>query len=329
MMDDWETFADDIFRIQRKSILPLSVRILVVMLSTLISPAFFLLKKFNSEATGLEKNKFRIGGKWEDVMMTVPGADFLATWLSNYYLDRIGRNIKQNGDIPKHIGIIMDGNRRFAEDLEARRETGHALGAEKLWSVLDWAKEFGIKYGTVYAFSNQNMERSEKEVNELMDLLERKFREIADDPETHEDEIRVRIIGDKSGLPARVREAMEEAEDKTEGYDGFVFNVAVNYGGREEIVNATRQISEKVSSGEIDLEKIDEELVDEHLYMSDIPDPDLIIRTSGEERLSGFLLWRSAYSELHFCDSNWPAMTKLDFLQALYDYQSRDRRFGR
>ncbi len=328
-MDDWEEFADDIFRIQRESILPLSVRLLIVALSTLISPAFYLLQRVDSESLDFEKNSFRVGGKLEDVMMTLPGADYLATLLSNYYLTKISRDIKQNGDLPDHIGIIMDGNRRFAQGLRARKGTGHALGAEKLRSVLDWAKEFGIKYGTVYAFSKQNMRRSEDEVEELMDLMERKFRELANDPDIHSDKVRIRIIGDKSDLPLRVRKAMEEVETKTEGYDGFVFNVAVNYGGREEIVDAVRRISGKVKEGKIDSEDIDEELVDEHLYMSDIPDPDLIIRTSGEERLSGFLLWRSAYSELHFCDSNWPAMTKLDFLRALYDYQGRERRFGK
>ncbi len=328
-MTDWRSIADEIFKIQERSVLPEPVRILIITSSILLFPVFAVLEQVNTDSDSVKRTKWNGAEKIEDMITSLPGANYLESWLSDYYINKISRKVKNDGGTPNHIGIIMDGNRRYAKNLNAAREAGHAIGAEKLETVLDWAKEIGIRYGTVYAFSKENMNRSEEEVEELMDLFEQKFRQIAKDPRIHENEIRVRAIGNKEKLPNHVKEAIEKAENATKNYDKFVLNIGVNYGGRKELVEATRKLCEKVNQGKLEPKDIDEEMLDKHLYMSDLPDPDLIIRTSGEERLSGFLLWRSAYSELYFCETNWPAFTKLDFLQAISEYQNRKRRFGR
>lgn len=328
-MTDWRSIADEIFKIQERSVLPEPVRILIITSSILLFPVFAVLEQVNSDSESVKRTKWNGAEKIEEMITSLPGANYLESWLSDYYINKISRKVKSDGETPNHIGIIMDGNRRFAKNLDAAREAGHAIGAEKLEKVLDWAKEIGIRYGTVYAFSKENMNRSEEEVEELMDLFEQKFRQIAKDPRIHENEIRVRAIGNKDELPNRVKDAIEKAENATKNYDKFVLNIGVNYGGRKELVEATRKLCEKVDKGKLEPNDIDEEMLDKNLYMSDLPDPDLIIRTSGEERLSGFLLWRSAYSELYFCETNWPAFTKLDLLQAVSEYQNRERRFGR
>lgn len=328
-MTDWRSIADEIFKIQERSVLPEPVRILIITSSILLFPVFAVLEQVNSDSESVKRTKWNGAEKIEEMITSLPGANYLESWLSDYYINKISRKVKSDGETPNHIGIIMDGNRRFAKNLDAAREAGHAIGAEKLEKVLDWAKEIGIRYGTVYAFSKENMNRSEEEVEELMDLFEQKFRQIAKDPRIHENEIRVRAIGNKDELPNRVEDAIEKAENATKNYDKFVLNIGVNYGGRKELVEATRKLCEKVDKGKLEPNDIDEEMLDKNLYMSDLPDPDLIIRTSGEERLSGFLLWRSAYSELYFCETNWPAFTKLDLLQAVSEYQNRERRFGR
>lgn len=328
-MTDWRSIADEIFKIQERSVLPEPVRILIITSSILLFPVFAVLEQVNSDSESVKRTKWNGAEKIEEMITSLPGANYLESWLSDYYINKISRKVKSDGETPNHIGIIMDGNRRFAKNLDAAREAGHAIGAEKLEKVLDWAKEIGIRYGTVYAFSKENMNRSEEEVEELMDLFEQKFRQIAKDPRIHENEIRVRAIGNKDELPNRVKDAIEKAENATKNYDKFVLSIGVNYGGRKELVEATRKLCEKVDKGKLEPNDIDEEMLDKNLYMSDLPDPDLIIRTSGEERLSGFLLWRSAYSELYFCETNWPAFTKLDLLQAVSEYQNRERRFGR
>ncbi len=328
-MTDWNSLAEEVFKVQERSVLPAPVRILVIMTSILLFPVFAVLEEVNLDDEFVETTKWNGAERIEEMMTNLPGANYLESWLSDYYINKISRKVKRGGNTPNHIGIIMDGNRRFAQNLNTSREAGHAIGAQKLEKVLDWAKEIGVRYGTVYAFSKENTNRSEEEVSELMDLFEEKFKEIAKDPKIHENEIRVKAIGNKDKLPGHVREAIKKAEKATEDYDQFVLNIAVNYGGRKELVEATRKLCEKVEQGQLEPDEIDEETLDKQLYMSELPDPDLIIRTSGEERLSGFLLWKSAYSELYFCETNWPAFTKLDFLQAISDYQSRERRFGR
>ncbi|MDI6819500.1 MAG: polyprenyl diphosphate synthase [Candidatus Hodarchaeaceae archaeon] len=251
--------------------------------------------------------------------------DRLYRLAARYYERRLLDEVRKN-KMPKHVAIILDGNRRFAREAGLEEWRGHVLGAEKLEEVLGWCQELGIKYGTVYAFSTENFNRPSKEVEALMDLFAERFEKIATD--VHKNKVRIRVIGDLSRLPERVVAAIKKAEEATRDHDAYFLNVAIGYGGRAEIVSAVRRICERVKGGELKPEDIDEPLIGSHLYTAGEPDPDLIIRTSGEERLSGFLLWQSAYSELYFCEANWPEFTRIDFLRAIRTYQGRERRFG-
>ncbi len=237
--------------------------------------------------------------------------------------------IVKGGKIPQHVGIIMDGNRRFARELGMRPADGHMKGRDKLEEVIDWCREVGIKILTVYAFSTENFSRGRDEVLTLMRLFVDNLKKAADDERVHKNGIKIRVIGQRELLPKDVREAIKYAEEKTKDYDGFYFNIAIAYGGREEIINAIKEIATEVKEGKLKVEDIDEEVVRKHLYTADLPDPDLILRTSGEERISNFLLWQSAYSEFYFADIYWPTFRKIDFLRAIRDYQLRQRRFGR
>jgi tritrans,polycis-undecaprenyl-diphosphate synthase [geranylgeranyl-diphosphate specific] len=259
----------------------------------------------------------------------LPGISEIKKIAAKYYEKQLLADVIQAGDIPQHVAIILDGNRRFAESRGLDRLEGHIFGAKKLEEVLGWCQELGIKHVTVYAFSTENFNRSKEEVEALMDLFAKKFKEVASDERVHKYKIRVRAIGNFESLPEKVKLAIEEAQTATRGYDGYTLNLAVGYGGRAELAEAVRRICERIEHGELKPNEVDEKLISRHLYTADLPDPDLIIRTSGEERLSGFLLWQSAYSELYFCEANWPAFNKIDFLRAIRTYQGRDRRFGR
>ena len=259
----------------------------------------------------------------------IPGFNELARLAAKFYERRLLNDVKSDGGAPRHVGIILDGNRRFAQGEGMPTWAGHALGAEKLEEVLEWCRELGIKHVTVYAFSTENFNRPPEEVETLMDLFAEKFRKMANDKRVHRNKIRVRAIGDRSNLPKRVIEAINEAEEATKNYDRFFLNIAVGYGGRAELVNAVQRVCERIERGEMKPNEVDERVIASHLYTADTPDPDLIIRTSGEERLSDFLLWQSAYSELYFCEAYWPAFSKIDFLRAMRTYQSRERRFGK
>lgn len=238
------------------------------------------------------------------------------------------RDVKK-GKMPRHIAIIMDGNRRLAKSLGLMSWQGHRLGAEKIDEVLEWCLDLGIKTTTAYAFSTENFNRPKAEIEELFNLFEEYFNKIATDERVHKNKMRVKAIGRIERFPERVRRAIKNAEDATKDYDNFILNIAVAYGGRQEVVDAFKKIAESVKKGEIGAENIDEETVSQNLYTNGLPDPDLVIRTSGEERISGFLLWQSAYSELYFCESYWPRFRKIDFLRAIRTYQQRERRFGR
>lgn len=255
--------------------------------------------------------------------------------LTHYVYDRMQRararqllEELRKGPVPSHVGIIMDGNRRFAQRLGLDPAAGHVLGRRTLEEVLNWCTELGIKHLTVYAFSTENFKRDDEEVELLMDLFEANFRKMAEDPRVHRDHIRVRVLGRVDLLPERVQAAARYAEEKTKGYDRYFFQVAVAYGGREELLSAFRTIAAKIKSNGMKPEDITEETISGHLYTQGLPDPDLILRTSGEERISNFLLWQAAYSELYFADVYWPGLTKKEFLKALRSYQLRKRRFG-
>ncbi len=230
---------------------------------------------------------------------------------------------------PRHVAIIMDGNRRFARDIGLTEGTGHEMGRNKLEEVLEWCLDLDIKILTVYAFSTDNLNRQSMEIAELMDLFARNFRALGDDERVHRNKLRVRILGQVEILPREVQEAIRYAEERTADYDSYFFNVAVAYGGREEIVQAVKSIASDVKRGILNVDDIDQETVSGHLFTSEIPDPDLILRTSGEERISNFLLWQLAYAELYFADVYWPGFRKTDFLRALRSYQLRKRRWGK
>lgn len=230
--------------------------------------------------------------------------------------------------IPTHIAVIMDGNRRFAKQLGLEKKDGHMMGKEKLEDMLNWCTEIGIKILTVYAFSTENINRDSEEVEHLMNLFKENFKRAANDDRVHKNRIKIQAIGAVDKLPNDVKESIRYAEEKTEDYDSYYFNIAVAYGGREEIIQAIQKIAKDVQNGKLEVDDIDEKIFSQKLYTSDFPDPDLILRTSGEERISNFLIWQLAYSELYFTDVYWPGFRKIDFLRAIRSYQNRHRRHG-
>jgi tritrans,polycis-undecaprenyl-diphosphate synthase [geranylgeranyl-diphosphate specific] len=240
----------------------------------------------------------------------------------------ISRNLHSE-NMPKHVAIIMDGNRRYSRiqgNLDAIE--GHKRGISTLERVLDWCVDLGIEIVTVYAFSTENFNRPENEVKGLMNLFKENFEGIARNKKIHKNQVKIKAVGQLELLPENVRNAINIAEESTASYNKRLVNIAIGYDGRLEIIDAIKKISKDVKEGRLNPEDIDEEIVNGNLYTAGLEDPNLIIRTSGEERLSGFLLWQSSYSELYFCDSLWPDLRKVDFLRALRSYQQRDRRFG-
>lgn len=222
----------------------------------------------------------------------------------------------------------MDGNRRFARELGIEPTEGHLKGKDKLEEVTDWCLEVGVKILTVFAFSTENLRRKTQEIDRLMQLFADNFRRAGDDERAHKHGIRVKAIGQRNLLPKDVQEAIAYAEEKTKNYDNYLFNIAVAYGSREEILRAIKNIADDVKNGKLDSKRINEKVFSSYLYTAELPDPDLVLRTSGEERVSNFLLWQLAYSELYFADIYWPGFRKVDFLRAIRSYQKRQRRFG-
>ncbi len=236
--------------------------------------------------------------------------------------------------LPKHIGLILDGNRRFAKALGLDGQAGHEFGVDKAHEVLGWCLELGIGAATIWVLSTDNFtKRSSEELANLMRIFEREARNLATDPRIHDNRVRVRTIGRREYFPEDVLASLEELERATAHYDGMLLNIAVGYGGREEIVDAVRGILKSAATNGASLESLAQEFdaqhIDQHLYTAGIPDPDFVIRTSGEVRLGGFLLWQSAYSEYYFCDAYWPDFRRIDFLRALRVYQGRERRLGK
>ncbi|MEH2203364.1 MAG: isoprenyl transferase [Nostoc sp.] len=228
--------------------------------------------------------------------------------------------------IPQHIAVIMDGNGRWATSRGLPRIAGHRQGAKTLKELLRCCKDWGIKALTAYAFSTENWQRPIEEVNFLMHLFERLLRrELA---QMHQEGVRISFIGDLSALPKSLQMEMERSMTETLNNQAIHFTVAVNYGSRNEITRVCRQVAQLVEQGELSAQEVNESLVEQHLYTANTPEPDLLIRTSGEMRLSNFLLWQMAYTEMYFTDILWPDFNRQAFHQALLSYQSRDRRFG-
>ncbi len=229
-------------------------------------------------------------------------------------------------NIPKHIAIIMDGNGRWAKQRKLPRTMGHKAGVETIRRVIKESHILGIKYLTLYAFSTENWKRPDDEVSALMKLLVEYLRsELA---ELNKNGVVIRVLGDIKRLPRDAQKEILEAIEVTKNNTGIVLNIAFNYGGRDEIIRATKLVAQEVAKGNLDIKDINEEIFEKYLYTSDIPDPDLIIRPSGEQRISNFLLWQCAYSEFWYSNVCWPDFNEEHLHKAIYDYQNRDRRYG-
>lgn len=229
--------------------------------------------------------------------------------------------------IPQHVAIILDGNGRWAKARMMPRTFGHKQGAKNVDIICRAAQKMGIKYVTVYAFSTENWKRSESEVNTLMDLLRSYMKTCLKDAEKNQ--MRVRVLGDKSGFAPDIQKTIAEMEEATKGYTEFNFQLAINYGSRDEITRSVRRMMQDCKDGKLDPSDVTEETISSYLDTADIPDPDLMIRTSGEQRLSNYLLWQLAYAEFYFTDVAWPDFTPEELEKAIDAYNQRDRRFGK
>ena len=229
-------------------------------------------------------------------------------------------------NLPKHIAIIMDGNRRWGKKRGLDAKTGHKQGADTLENIVKFANKLGISYLTVYAFSTENWKRTEEEVGALMLLLQNYLEDFLQRVDT--ENVKIRVLGDITKLPKGLQKSIQKCVAKTKENTGLVLNIAFNYGGRDEIVKAVQQIAKKVQEGKLKPEEIQENTVEKELYTAGQPDPDLLIRTSGEMRTSNFLPWQLVYSEFLFMDKYWPDFTGEDLLEAIAIYQKRNRKFG-
>jgi undecaprenyl diphosphate synthase len=229
-------------------------------------------------------------------------------------------------NIPQHIAIILDGNGRWAKKKGMPRNFGHTQGSKNVERICEDAYKMGVKYLTVYAFSTENWKRPKEEVDALMNLLRNYMKTCLKTAEKNR--MRVRVLGDKTALDDDIRSRIAELEEATKNNDGLNFQIALNYGSRDEMVRAMKNMCMDVKEGKLEAEQIDEKLFESYLDTHDIPDPDLMIRTSGEQRLSNYLLWQLAYSEFYFTDVLWPDFTKEDLAEAIAYYNGRDRRFG-
>lgn len=229
-------------------------------------------------------------------------------------------------NIPNHIAIIMDGNRRWARERKIDYRLGHKEGAKTLEKIVRYSKKVGIKYITVYAFSTENWKRSEEEVGALMLLLKTYLDDYSKRADS--ENIKVKVLGDISALSEGLQKSIKKCEERTKDNDGILFCIGINYGGRDEIVHAVKNIAEDVKNNKLNVDDISEKLIDDYLYTAGIPDPDLVIRTSGELRTSNFLPWQIVYSEFLFLDKYWPDFSEEDIDLAIEEYQRRNRKFG-
>ncbi len=234
-------------------------------------------------------------------------------------------------EMPEHVGIILDGNRRWGFEKHGDKFNGHLYGAQTGENFLEWCLELGIKTVTLYVFSTENFLRPKDEVATILRIIENEARKLTTDRRIHENKVHVKAIGRLELLPESLRLVLAEVEKVTAAYDEHYLNIAVAYGGRAEIVDAAKRMIDEVQSGTLNADSVDEDVFTKYLYTSHLPNPypELIIRTSGEERLSGFLIWQAAYSEFVFLDVYWPEFRRIDLLRAVRTYQRRKRRFGR
>lgn len=236
------------------------------------------------------------------------------------YIDQIDKT-----RVPKHIAIIMDGNGRWAKARGEKRTMGHIAGVETVRRITKTAKNAGVKFLTLYTFSTENWNRPAEEIEALMGLLLKNL----EDEIFMKNDVSFQVIGDLKRLPEAIQKKIQEMIERTSKNSSMCLVLALSYSSKSEIQNAVRLIAEEVKEGKLDANDINEEVIGKHLYTSFMPDPELLIRTGGEIRLSNYLLWQAAYSELYFCDTYWPDFSEDDFFKAIYDYQNRERRFGK
>lgn len=250
--------------------------------------------------------------------------------LYNIYSRRLEHEIKQ-GNIPGHIAVILDGNRRWAKKQLVLEKAGHFRGADAVENLLDWCEELGIKIVTLYVLSAENLSREDEELSYLYQLIEARLWKLYNDPRIHRNQTRVCAIGKMELLPDSILDVLKKLDEATKSYSRRYLNIAMAYGGQDEVLDAIKKIVAKVCRGEIHVNDITTKEIESNLYTSHLPQssPDMILRTSGEKRLSGFLLWQGAYSELVFMDILWPEFRKIDLLRAIRTFQKRRRRMGK
>ena len=250
--------------------------------------------------------------------------------LYSIYSKKLEKEIR-DGDIPNHVAIILDGNRRWAEKNLMVSKNGHWQGADAVENLLDWCEEFDIKIITLYVLSVENLDRGDQELEFLYGLIKNRLEKLYNDPRIHRNKMRVKAIGKIEILPEPIKDVLRRLDDATKNYKNHFLNIAIAYGGQNELVDAVKKIGEKIKDGSLNVDEIDKKEIESNLYTSHLPQssPDMILRTSGEKRLSGFLMWQSAYSELVFMDIYWPEFRKIDLMRAIRTFQKRKRRMGK
>ncbi len=294
------------------------------------SPPVLLKQQVSSDPAGMAPAVYRLRRRLTRPLEPLRG--LLRSLVYRLYERRLARLVAA-GNMPHHVGIILDGNRRHgrANGL-SDPETIYRLGAAKLDDILAWSAELRVRMLTLWVFSTDNMGRGQAEIGGILGALEAKMRDLAADPHIARRGVRVAAIGRREILPAPLLAAIDAAAKATVNNDRMILTLAVGYGGREEIADAVRSFISGCEAAGLSVReaaaRVSPEAIRQNLYLSGMPDPDLIIRTSGETRLSGFLLWQSVHSELHFCDVHWPAMRRIDYLRAIRSFQRRERRYG-
>ena len=250
--------------------------------------------------------------------------------LYKIYSRKLEKEIR-NGDIPNHLALILDGNRRWAKKNLSMNKEGHWKGADAVENLLDWCEEFDIKIITLYVLSAENLSRKDKELEFLFDLIKNRLEKLYNDPRIHRNKMRVKAMGRIELLPESIKEVLHRLDTVTKDYNEHFLNIAIAYGGQDELVDAVKKIGGKIKNGILDINEINKKEIESNLYTSHLPQssPDMILRTSGEKRLSGFLMWQSVYSELVFLDIFWPEFRKIDLMRAIRTYQKRKRRLGK
>ena len=263
-------------------------------------------------------------------MNKVKDTVFQLSGLYKIYSKKLENEVRQ-GDIPNHVALILDGNRRWAKRHLAMAKSGHWKGADAVENLLDWCEQLDIKIITLYALSAENLDRKDDELDYLYDLIRMRLEKLYNDPRIHKNKMRVVGIGRIELLPEPIKDILHKLDETTKGYSNHFLNIALAYGGQLELVDAVKKIGEKIKEGDLNVNDIDKKEIESNLYTSHLPQssPDMILRTSGEKRLSGFLMWQSAYSELVFMDIFWPEFRKIDLMRAIRTFQERKRRMGK